>query len=136
MHYPSMPAPLSLVLFAKDKDRVSRFYAATLGLPLEASEPSHDRLADRQSEIIVHAIPAHIAADIEISRPATPRASAAFKPVFFVTDLASTRRAAEQTGGSLAPEESAWLFRGHRVLDGHDPEGNVVQFRQPVPTAD
>jgi hypothetical protein len=26
--------------------------------------------------------------------------------------------------------QQAWRFRGHIVLDGWDPEGNVVQFKQ------
>ncbi len=28
------------------------------------------------------------------------------------------------------PAAGAWHFRGATVLDGHDPEGNVVQFKQ------
>lgn len=28
-----------------------------------------------------------------------------------------------------APVEDAWVYRQHRVCDGHDPEGKVVQLR-------
>jgi hypothetical protein len=33
-------------------------------------------------------------------------------------------------GGRLKPPEAQWRFRGTTVLDGWDPEGNVVQLRQ------
>jgi hypothetical protein len=32
--------------------------------------------------------------------------------------------------GGIDPAESEWIFQGYRVCDGHDPEGNVVQFQQ------
>ena len=35
------------------------------------------------------------------------------------------------SGGFLKPAEAAWRIRGMLVLDGCDPEGNVVQFKQP-----
>jgi hypothetical protein len=40
--------------------------------------------------------------------------------------------AAVKTGGFLKPREQACDIRGCVVLDGHDPEGNVVQFKQRV----
>jgi hypothetical protein len=59
-----------------------------------------------------------------------PREDTPFKPTFIVKDLAAVRAAVEATGGWLKPAEQAWHFRGTVVLDGHDPEGNVVQFKQ------
>ena len=53
-----------------------------------------------------------------------------FKPAFFVESLEAVRSVAEATGGYLKPLEGAWHFRGATVLDGWDPEGNVVQFKQ------
>jgi hypothetical protein len=38
--------------------------------------------------------------------------------------------AAKATGGHLKPLKQAWRFRGFVVLDGWDPEGNIVQFKQ------
>jgi hypothetical protein len=48
---------------------------------------------------------------------------------------ADVRRAVEATGGYLEPESAAWHFRGHTVLDGWDPEGNIVQFKQALDRA-
>jgi len=82
-------------------------------------------------EVVVHAIPAKIAADIEITKPRSVREDTPIKPTFVVASLAVVRVAAQETGGFLKPAKGAWHFRGATVLDGHDPEGNVVQFKQP-----
>jgi predicted enzyme related to lactoylglutathione lyase len=119
-----------LVVFAKHKERVSAFYQQTLGLAPVESAASHDLLRGQGYEVVVHAIPAGIAAGITIAQPPAPREETPFKPTFTVASLAEVRRAAEATGGFLKPEAGAWRFRGHVVLDGWDPEGNIVQFKQ------
>jgi predicted enzyme related to lactoylglutathione lyase len=119
-----------LVVFAKNKKRVSAFYQQTLGLSLEESDSSHDLLRGQGYEVVVHTIPRKYAAGISISKPPEPRQETPFKPTFVVTSLAAVRTAAEATGGHLKPEAGAWHSRGHMVLDGWDPEGNIVQFKQ------
>jgi len=119
-----------MVLFVKNKRRVSAFYQATLGLRVVESEASHDLLRGTSYEIVVHAIPRKIAARIEITDPPTARERAAIKPTFVVKSLEKVRDAAETTGGFLKPVSEAWHFRGCSVLDGMDPEGNQVQFKQ------
>ncbi|HOX88493.1 MAG TPA: hypothetical protein P5024_04135 [Burkholderiaceae bacterium] len=124
-------AQQGLVVFAKDKQRVSEFYQQTLGLAVVESDSSHDLLRGGGYEVVVHAIPARYAAEITIAQPPEPRDETPFKPTFVVASLAEVRRAAEATHGFLKPEAGAWHFRGHTVLDGWDPEGNIVQFKQP-----
>jgi len=124
-------AQQGLVVFAKEKDRVSAFYQRTLGLVARESQTSHDLLRGHGYEVVVHAIPLRFAEGIEIAEPPEPREDTPFKPTFVVASLAEVRRAAEATGGRLKPESKAWRFRGHVVLDGWDPEGNIVQFKEP-----
>lgn len=119
-----------LVVFAKSKKRVSAFYQQTLGLAMQESDATHDLLRGQGYEVVVHSIPRKIAAAITLAKPPLPREQTPFKPTFVVASLADVRRAAEATGGHLKPESGAWHFRGHTVLDGWDPEGNVVQFKQ------
>ena len=119
-----------LVVFAKNKKRVSAFYQQALGLSVEQSDTSHDLLRGHGYEVVVHTIPRKYAASISISKPPEPRQETPFKPTFVVSSLAAVRKAAEATGGHLKPEAGAWHFRGHVVLDGCDPEGNIVQFKQ------
>jgi hypothetical protein len=119
-----------VVLFAKNRKRISVFYQETLGLRVVESEPSHDLLQGDTYEIVVHAIPRRIAAGIRIARPLIAREMAVFKPTFVVRSLEGVRIAAEKTGDSLKPGSSTWRFRGCSVLDGCDPEGNQIQFKQ------
>lgn len=46
-----------LVVFAKNKKRMSAFYAAALELQAEESAPSHDLLRGNGYEVVVHSIP-------------------------------------------------------------------------------
>jgi predicted enzyme related to lactoylglutathione lyase len=125
------PSPTqTLVVFAKNKKRLSAFYQQTLALEVLESHTSHDLLGGHGIEIVVHAIPRKYAADILISKPPQIREDTPFKPVFVVNSLTSVRTAAEAAGGGLKAIEQAWQIRGDTVLDGHDPEGNVVQFKQ------
>jgi catechol-2,3-dioxygenase len=119
-----------LVVFAKSKKRLSAFYQQTLGLVVEKSDTSHDLLRGHGYEVVVHTIPRKYAAEITIAKPPQPREETPFKPTFVVASLAEVRRAVEATGGYLKPESGAWHFRGHKALDGWDPEGNIVQFKQ------
>jgi predicted enzyme related to lactoylglutathione lyase len=109
---------------------VSAFYEQTLELVAEETETTHDLLRGNGYEVVVHTIPRKYASDIKISKPPVPREETPFKPTFVVRDLEVARAAAVKTGGYLKPIEQAWHFRGCTVLDGWDPEGNVVQFKQ------
>jgi hypothetical protein len=124
------PTRQGVVIFAKSKQRVSAFYQQALGLEVQESAASHDLLRGHGCEVVVHAIPRKYAAEIKLSRPVRPREETPFKPTFVVASLDAVRAAARKTGGCLKPAEAAWNFRGHTVLDGWDPEGNIVQFKQ------
>lgn len=124
------PLSQSLVVFAKDKPRVSAFYRRTLGLEAVETAPGHDLLRGPGIELVIHAIPPGVAARIDVVTPPLVRENTAFKPAFVVEDLEAVRAAAEETGGGLKPIEAVWTIRGATVLDGWDPEGNVVQFKQ------
>jgi hypothetical protein len=120
----------TLVVFAKNKKRVSAFYQRTLGLAAIEQAPTHDLLQGPGIELVIHAIPRKYATSIVITSPPRVRAETPFKPAFVVPDLEAVRPAAMATGGHLKARELAWQIRGATVLDGWDPEGNVVQFKQ------
>jgi hypothetical protein len=119
-----------LVVFAKNKKRVSAFYQQTLDLDLAETATSHDLLRGHGYEVVVHTIPRKYAASMTITKPPVPRQDSPFKPTFVVVSLKAVRPAAQATGGYLKPDSGAWHFRGHVVIDGRDPEGNIVQFKQ------
>jgi predicted enzyme related to lactoylglutathione lyase len=119
-----------LVIFAKDVQRLAAFYRQTLQLDVFESSDSHQVLRGHGYELVIHGIPAKIAAKIQIANPPEPREQTPIKPSFVVASLAEARAAAQATGGYLKPDAKAWHFRGHTVLDGWDPEGNIVQLKQ------
>jgi len=119
-----------LVVFAKNKKRVSAFYQQALNLAVIESETSHDLLRGHGYEVVIHSISRKYAAQIKITKPPEPRDETPFKPTFVVSSLTEVRQVAEATGAFLKPIEMAWHFRGHTVLDGWDPEGNIVQFKE------
>jgi predicted enzyme related to lactoylglutathione lyase len=120
----------ALCVFAKQVDKVSLFYQQALGLKVEVSDKTHDLLVGQNYEVVVHAISKAYAQSIEIELPPKRRDDVALKPTFVVDDLEVVRAAAKANGGFLKPIKQAWRIRGFIVLDGYDPEGNVIQFKQ------
>jgi predicted enzyme related to lactoylglutathione lyase len=118
------------VLFAKDPQRVAAFYEALAGLKVTHSGTDMIVLESAHSQLLVHPIPAKIARTIKITAPPRRRGHAAVKLVFAVASIAQTRARAPALGGELNPPEQMFEARGFRACDGHDPEGNVVQFRE------
>jgi hypothetical protein len=118
------------VLYAKDIDKVTAFYSAVAGLAVTSSENDHVVLESPSFQLVVVAIPEKIALEIEISSSPVRRENTAIKVVFFVSSISAARAAAIDFDGQLNPSEQEWTFQGHRVCDGFDPEGNVVQFRE------
>ena len=119
----------NLVIFAKDVNRLSRFYQEVLHLMVSEDEKSHQLLQGQNVELVIHAIPESVAKSIDIQEPPSLRGFAAIKPAFYVDDLKVTTETVEGNGGLMNPLEDAWEIRGTRVLDGCDPEGNVIQFK-------
>jgi catechol 2,3-dioxygenase-like lactoylglutathione lyase family enzyme len=118
------------VLFAKRLDHVAAFYANVLGLREAHRDAEHILLESPGFQLVVHRIPGDAAATIDVAAPSVRRASAAFKPVFFVQSLAKVRAIANAHGGAMEASDKEWSFNGVAVCDGLDPEGNVVQFRE------
>ena len=128
---PRLPAAAA-VLYAKDVAKVGRFYADVAGLRLAHEELDHRVLASDAFQLTIVAIPAKRAAAIHLTEPPQRRENTAVKLVFPIASLAAARAAARLCGGELNPVGREWLFQGTRVCDGVDPEGNVVQFREPA----
>ncbi len=126
------PPKSGAVVFAKDVERVAAFYRETMALAVEQQDDGFVVLGSAATELVVHAIPPAIAAQIDIAVPPRPREDASVKLIFPVADLAAARAAACAHGGQIEPAEREWEWRGYRICDGVDPEGNVVQIRANV----
>jgi predicted enzyme related to lactoylglutathione lyase len=127
----AMPATRAgAVVYAKDPARVAAFYEGTAGLRPTHAADDHLVLAGDALELFVVRIPPAIAASIVIETPPERRQDTPIKLVLPVSSLQAVRMAAARLGGALNAPEREWSWRGWRFCDGHDPEGNVVQFRE------
>jgi catechol-2,3-dioxygenase len=125
-----MPWSISAVLYANDMNRMSAFYGSVAGLRVTRSDDSHVVLESEVFQLIIHAIPAAIAATITILEPPALREDTPIKLSFLVPSLATARVAASKLGGGLQPSDHEWRSADCLVCDGHDPEGNVIQLRE------
>jgi predicted enzyme related to lactoylglutathione lyase len=128
----SQPATIGAVLYAKNVERVGRFYVEACGLKVTHVEDDHVVLESPTFQLVILSIPESIAASISITTPPARREGTPIKLVFPVESIAAIRNLAAKLGGELNPPEREWRYQGQKVCDGHDPEGNVVQFRENV----
>ena len=118
------------VLFAKNVESMTAFYQSVLNMDITEAGKSHTVLSNGSIELVIHGIPAKVAESIVINAPPEQRNNAVFKPAFVVPSLDDVQRTAKAGGGGLKPKSAAWEIRGALVLDGWDPEGNIIQFKQ------
>lgn len=128
----SQHAGLSAVLYARDLDRVAAFYAAVLGVDPPARDGRHVVLRAGDVQLVVLAVPEPLAREIVVADPPVRRTETPIKLMIPVDSIARVRDVAGRLGGVVDPPRHEWTFQGDRVCDGHDPEGNVFQLREPV----
>jgi predicted enzyme related to lactoylglutathione lyase len=116
---------VSAVLFAKDCAGVSEFYAAVLGVRALRQDAGHALFECDGFELVVHRIPAALAAEIEIENPPRRHESGAIRLNFPIRDIALRRLAAARLGGVIDSQPPSWAEPDSRFFLGHDPEGNV-----------
>ncbi|MEO7129246.1 MAG: VOC family protein, partial [Rhodoferax sp.] len=122
------PARAGLFVYAKDKDRLCRFYAEVAGMKKLNETAELTVLESGDIQLLVHNIPASIAATITITTPPARREDTALKFFFTVSSLEQARAKATALGGAIWNEN--WRGPGFVVCNGMDPEGNVFQVRE------
>jgi extradiol dioxygenase family protein len=120
----------ALVIYVRDLAHTASFYRAVLGLEVAEEAETHQVLTGPGLELVIHQVPPEIAADIRIEHPPILREDTPIKPVFAVKDFDTLRTAILAAGGGLEDAGAGWSWRGYHIIDGWDPEGNVLQFRR------
>jgi predicted enzyme related to lactoylglutathione lyase len=121
---------IGAVLYAKDVDRLVKFYAAITGLAPQATQNGFAALRSKSSHLIIVRIPRPIADTIDVATPPEIREDTPLKLKFSVDDIAEARDRAAELGGAVYGVELEWEFEGAKLCDGYDPEGNVFQLSQ------
>jgi predicted enzyme related to lactoylglutathione lyase len=124
------PRPAGALIYAKDLERLSAFYQVTLGMTPLAADPEHHVIENADAQLIIHAIPPHIAGTFTISVPPEPREEAAIK-LFFTVAILSDAEGAVQRGGGLMLGQT-YNVGGMFVRNGCDVEGNIFHLRAHV----
>jgi predicted enzyme related to lactoylglutathione lyase len=117
-------------VYAKDLPRMAAFYQSVLTLAPVHESPELVVLRAPGIELLLHAIPPHIAAGIDITVPPVPREEVALKFFFTVSSLALAAEAAARHGGEVLAAQ--WQGPGFSVRNAVDPEGNIFQLREPL----
>jgi predicted enzyme related to lactoylglutathione lyase len=112
---------------------MSQFYEQVARFTIAHAEADYVVLESTGLQLVIVVMPAHIASSIKIETPPVRREDTPIKLVFPVPSISQARIAAAKYGGALNDAAQEWMFQGNRVCDGHDPEGNVIQFYEQVP---
>lgn len=124
-----MPA---VVLFVDDVRRMAQFYRDVAHMVVVHEEAGHAVLEAAGMQLVVHALPPGVSNGPSAHQPVEVREDSYWKLCLPVERIASARIAAAAHGGSIASTDREWVARGFRACDGHDPEGNVIQVREPA----
>ncbi|MBL8540010.1 MAG: glyoxalase/bleomycin resistance/dioxygenase family protein, partial [Betaproteobacteria bacterium] len=108
--------------------RLAQFYEAVVGFRRLHESAELIVLQSPDIQLLVHAIPPHIAKDIVIASPPERREKTALKFFFSVPSLSRAREIAAGLGGEVFSEN--WQGPGFVVCNAMDPEGNVFQVRE------
>ena len=117
-------AQVRAVLFAKNLEGLTAFYAGALGMTQSFADADHAVLHCGGFELIVHRIPKHIAATIAIKQPPERRVGSAVRLDYSVASIEASRSRARALGGDIDEAPPAWADGSSTFFFGHDPEGN------------
>ncbi len=121
---------MSAVVYGQDLDRLAGFYCATLGVTESRRTRSFVVLSGSSYDLVLVSMPPELAAQVTVTVPPQRREDTPVKLTFSVDDIARARAAAAEAGGVVEGPEREWSWDGATVVNGHDPEGNVIQVRQ------
>ncbi|MFF7709239.1 hypothetical protein [Pseudomonas sp. NPDC007930] len=124
------------VLFAKDLAGLALFYEQVAGFTTVVRLDDRIVLETDHFQLVLHGLPAVIAQNLQIEQPPLRRDDVAVKLVFPTPSLARVRVLARTLGGGLDEPLEEWQGPYFRACDGFDPEGNVLQWREPLPGND
>jgi catechol 2,3-dioxygenase-like lactoylglutathione lyase family enzyme len=118
------------VIYTADIDRLVVFYVTVLGFREAERKPDHVVLETDAFQLVLLRAEGAVAPTGLGAGPSPRRSGAAIKLVFLVSSIAVARAAAPDVGGRVNAPRHEWRFDAHRVCDGVDPDGNVIQLRE------
>lgn len=124
----SGPARAGALIYAKDPALLTHFYRSLLQMEIRSQSNELIVLENGDIQLLIHAIPAPYADQVEVTRPPELRETGAIKLFFTVPSLAWAEVRAADLGGGLSSQQ--WSGPGFVVRNAFDPEGNILQLRE------
>lgn len=125
------PLP-AVVLFVADVQRLADFYCKLAEFAVVHQDADHAVLERDGFQLVLHALRGEPAPALLPDGMPALREDSYTKLCLPVTTIAKARSQAAALGGFIKPDTHTWQARDFRACDGHDPEGNVLQVREPL----
>lgn len=125
------PIP-SVVIFVSDVRRVSAFYREIASMSVYVNDETYVVLEIDGFQLVVHGLRGEPAVCADEDGRVRPREDSYVKLCLPVKSIAAARLMALEKGGFIKSSPHEWEARGFRACDGHDPEGNIIQVREPA----
>lgn len=124
------PMRSGTLIYAKNLALLASFYRQLLSMTEVYASDELVVLRSPDAELVVHRIPAHIAETIVVETPPVLREETAIKPFFPVASFADAQALAATMGGALFGPQ--YEGPGFCTTNAYDPEGNIMQLREPI----
>ncbi len=131
-----MPDRAHVALYGLDIAKLAAYYTTIAGFEIHEVDDGFTSLHIPTLELVLVRIRPEHAAGLVVTDPPDRREDTPIKLSLVVPSLATARVAAPALGGVVDPPEAEWTWGGFTRVDGHDPEGNVVQLMEPMDRPD
>jgi catechol 2,3-dioxygenase-like lactoylglutathione lyase family enzyme len=121
-----------VALYGLDLARLAAYYTTIAGFEIHEVDDGFTTLRVSTLELVLVRVRPEHAAAAAVARPPRRRQDTPIKVSLVVPSLAAAREAAPALGAVVDPPDAEWTWGGYTRVDGHDPEGNVVQLMEPA----
>jgi len=119
-----------VALYGLDLAKLAAYYTTIAGFEIHEADVGFTTLHVPTLELVLVRIRPEHADGLVVTDPPGRREDTPIKVGFVVPSLAAAREAAPSLGGVVDPVDAEWTWGGYTRVDGHDPEGNVVQLME------
>jgi catechol 2,3-dioxygenase-like lactoylglutathione lyase family enzyme len=119
-----------VALYGLDLARLAAYYTTIAGFEIHEVDDGFTTLHVPTLELVLVRIRPEHAEGLVVTDPPQRREDTPIKVSLVVPSLAEARETAPALGAVVDPPDAEWTWGGYTRVDGHDPEGNVVQLME------
>jgi predicted enzyme related to lactoylglutathione lyase len=121
-----------VVVFVAAVREMSAFYRELASMSVLHEDDGHAVLEADGFQLVVHGLSGEPRVGPDDAGHLPIRQDSYVKVCLPVENIAAARARAAAHGGAIKAPHHEWEARGFRACDGYDPEGNVIQVREPA----